>query len=121
MPLSESILNNTLWNKFSLKFNNLRLEAHYQKHSFPQTLLQSRLALLLGAMMNEMYGILDFHLIPKELMAKITLIRISATMMGRCVPAGVLPDASTFATVFALRCGSRSLYFSSNRRGFLPE
>lgn len=81
MPLSESILNNTLWNKFSLKFNNLRLEAHYQKHSFPQILLQSRLALLLGAMMYEMYGILDFLLIPKEMMAKITLIRISATMM----------------------------------------
>lgn len=81
MPLSETLLNNTLWNKFSLKFNNLRLEAHYQKHIFPQLIIQSRLALLLGAMMYEMYGILDFLLIPKDILVKITMIRISATMI----------------------------------------
>lgn len=81
MPLSESILNNTLWNKFSLKFNNLRLEAHYQKHTFPQLLIHTRLALLLGAIMYETYGILDFLLIPKEMLIKITMIRVLTTMI----------------------------------------
>ena len=78
MPLSESILSNTSWNKFSLKFKNLRLEAHYKKHTFPRLLTQSRLALLLGALMFEVYGVLDFLLIPKELLGKVTLIRTSA-------------------------------------------
>ena len=32
-----------------------------------------------------------------------------------------LPETSTLATVSAYRAGSRSLYFSSNRRGYFPE
>lgn len=79
MPLSESILSNTLWNKFSLKFENLRLEAHYKKHTFPRMLAQSRLALILGALMYEMYGVLDFLLVPKNIIDKIEFIRITTT------------------------------------------
>lgn len=79
MPLSESILSNTTWNKFSLKFNNLRLEAHYRTHSFPRILAQSRLALILGVLMYEMYGILDFLLVPKDVLNKIEFIRITTS------------------------------------------
>ena len=81
MPLSASILSNTLWSKFSLKFNNLRLEAHYKKHIFPRLLTQSRLALLLIAMMYELYGILDFLLAPKDLLGQIAMIRTSTTFI----------------------------------------
>src|ERR1700722_17584864 len=41
-------------------------------------------------------------------------------MIGRCVPAGVLPDARIFRTSEAYRSGFSSLYLSSKRRGFLP-
>lgn len=80
MPLSESILSNTTWNKFSLKFNNLRLEAHYKTHSFPRILSQSRLALVLGILMYEMYGILDSLLVPKNVLHKIEFIRSTTTI-----------------------------------------
>ena len=80
MPLSESILSNTTWNKFSLKFNNLRLEAHYQTHTFPRILSQSRLALVLGILMYEMYGILDSLLVPKDVLYKIEYIRSTTTI-----------------------------------------
>lgn len=79
MPLSESILSNTAWNKFSLKFENVRLEAHYKTHTAPRLLSQSRLALILGALMYEMYGILDFLLVPKNIIDKIEFIRICTT------------------------------------------
>ena len=79
MPLSESILSNTAWNKFSLKFESLRLEAHYKTHTAPRLLSQSRLALILGALMYEMYGILDFLLVPKNIIDKIEFIRITTT------------------------------------------
>ncbi len=79
MPLSESILSNTAWNKFSLRFESARLEAHYRTHIAPRLLAQSRLALILGALMYEMYGILDFLLVPKNIIDKIEFIRISTT------------------------------------------
>ncbi|MBA3696847.1 MAG: hypothetical protein H0W85_08875 [Methylotenera sp.] len=79
MPLSESILSNTGWNKFSLKFENLRLEAHYKTHTFPRLLSQSRLALILGALMYEMYGVLDHLLVSKNILNRIEFIRISTT------------------------------------------
>ncbi|HSI43333.1 MAG TPA: GGDEF domain-containing protein [Methylotenera sp.] len=79
MPLSESILSNTAWNKFSLRFESARLEAHYKTHTAPRLLAQSRLALILGALMYEMYGILDFLLVPKNIIDKIEFIRISTT------------------------------------------
>jgi len=41
--------------------------------------------------------------------------RISATMMGRWVPAGVWPRARTLSCSAAKRPGSSSLYFSSKR------
>ena len=41
-------------------------------------------------------------------------------MIGRCIPAGVLPEAMTLAMVSACCAGLCSLYFSSNRRGFRP-
>ena len=41
-------------------------------------------------------------------------------MIGRCVPAGVLPDARTFCTSEAYRSGFSSFYLSWNPRGFLP-
>lgn len=80
MPLSESILSNTTWNKFSLKFNNLRLEAHYKTHTFPRILTQSRLALVLGILMYEMYGILDSLLVPKNVLHQIEFIRSTTTI-----------------------------------------
>ena len=45
---------------------------------------------------------------------------ISGTMIGRCVPAGVLPLAMTLATSPAYFSGWCSLYFSSKLRGFFP-
>ena len=44
----------------------------------------------------------------------------SSTMIGRCMPAGVLPDARTFCTSAGYRSGFSSLYLSWNARGFLP-
>ncbi len=79
MPLSESILSNTAWNSFTLKFENVRLEAHYKTHSAPRLLSQSRLALILGALMYEMYGILDYLLVAKNIIDKIEFIRITTT------------------------------------------
>lgn len=81
MPLSESILSNIKWNSFSLRFNSPRLESHYKKHTFASMLLQSRLGLLLGAMMYEIYGILDYMLVTKDLLAQVTLIRVSTTFL----------------------------------------
>ncbi len=81
MPLSASMLSNPLWNKFSLHFNNTRLEAHYKKHIFPRILNQSRLALLLIAMLYELYGILDYLLAPKNLLGQITVIRSATTFV----------------------------------------
>jgi len=46
--------------------------------------------------------------------------RTSATMTGTCDPAGVFPEANTFATVPGYFSGASSLYFSSNLRGFFP-
>ena len=47
--------------------------------------------------------------------------KISATMIGRWVPAGVFPLAITFATSSTYRSGWCSLYFWSNCRGFFPS
>ena len=44
----------------------------------------------------------------------------SSTMIGRCMPAGVLPDARTFCISAGYRSGFSSLYLSWNSRGFLP-
>ncbi len=41
-------------------------------------------------------------------------------MIGRCMPAGVLPDATIFSTSAANRSGFSSLYFSWKARGFFP-
>lgn len=41
--------------------------------------MQSRLALLLGAMMYEIYGVLDYMLVSQELIALIFVIRLSTT------------------------------------------
>ena len=79
MPLSSSILSNTQWHKLSLKFKHARLEAHYKHYIFPRLIKQSRLALLLGAMMYEIYGILDFMLVPKEILSQIATIRVTTT------------------------------------------
>jgi diguanylate cyclase len=79
MPLCESILCNSRWSEYSLIFNNSRLEAHYKHYSFPRLLSQARLALLLGAMMYEMYGILDFLLISRSVLSQITMIRSITT------------------------------------------
>jgi diguanylate cyclase (GGDEF)-like protein len=79
MPLSESILSNNRWSEYSLTFLNSRLEAHYRHYSFPRLLSQARLALLLGAMMYEMYGILDFLLVEKSMLSQVTIIRTVTT------------------------------------------
>ncbi|MGB2832160.1 MAG: GGDEF domain-containing protein [Methylotenera sp.] len=81
MPLSASILSDNLWNNLSLKFNNARLEAHYKKHIFPRLLTQSRLALLLIAMMYELYGVLDYLLAPQNLLGQIAVIRTTTTFI----------------------------------------
>ena len=41
-------------------------------------------------------------------------------MIGRCMPAGVLPDARIFCTSAGYRSGFSSLYLSWNSRGFFP-
>ena len=46
--------------------------------------------------------------------------RISATQIGRCMPAGVCPRAITLCSSAAWCAGSSSLYFSSKRRGCVP-
>ena len=81
MPLSASMLGDSVWNKFSLKFNNSRLEAHYKKYIFPRLLKQSRLSLLLIAMMYELYGVLDYLLAPQNLLSQITFIRSATTFV----------------------------------------
>lgn len=81
MPLSESMLINNRWSEYSLSFKNSRLEAHYKHYSFPRLLSQARLALLLGAMMYEMYGILDFLLVAKSMLSQVTFIRTITTFM----------------------------------------
>ncbi len=81
MPLSESILSNISWNKFSLKFINSRLEAHYQQRSYPSLLTHSRIALLLGAIMYQIYGILDYLLIPPEDVGEIIIIKTFTTFL----------------------------------------
>lgn len=81
MPLSAAILSDNLWSNFSLQFHNSRLEAHYRKHILPRILTQSRLALLLIAMMYELYGILDYLLAPQQLLEKITVIRSATTFI----------------------------------------
>ena len=81
MPLSASLLSNPVWSNFSLQFDNSRLEAHYKKHILPRVLTQSRLALLLIAMMYELYGVLDYLLAPEQLLGQITVIRSATTFM----------------------------------------
>lgn len=80
MPLSESILSNTSYNKFSLKFTNVRLEAHYQQRSYPSLLKHSRVALLLGAIIYQIYGVLDYLLIPPEGIGEIIIIKTVTTI-----------------------------------------
>jgi diguanylate cyclase (GGDEF)-like protein len=75
------MLGDSVWNKFSLKFNNSRLEAHYKKYIFPRLLKQSRLSLLLIAMMYELYGVLDYLLAPQNLLSQITFIRSATTFV----------------------------------------
>ncbi len=79
MPLSESILNNISSDKFSLKFINLRLEAHYQQRSYPGLLIHSRIALLLGAIIYQIYGVLDYLLIPPEEVGEVIIIKTFIT------------------------------------------
>ncbi len=79
MPLSASLLSDNLWSNLSLQFKNTRLEAHYKKHIMPRLLTQSRLALLLIAMMYELYGVLDYLLAPQQLLERITVIRSATT------------------------------------------
>jgi diguanylate cyclase (GGDEF)-like protein len=79
MPISESILSNNRWSEYSLTFKNSRLEAHYKHHTFPRLLSQARLALLLGAMMYEMYGVLDYLLVTHAALSQITIIRTVTT------------------------------------------
>lgn len=79
MPLCDSILGNNRWSILSLKFLHPRLEAHYRKYNLNSVLIQSRLALLLGAMLYEIYGVLDYILVSEELIALIFAIRLSTT------------------------------------------
>ena len=81
MPLSASILSNTKWHKFTLVFNSERLEAHYTKYIRQELTKHIRIALLLGIVMYEIYGILDFLLVPKEILGKIATIRIANSFL----------------------------------------
>lgn len=79
MPLCESLLTNTKWNNCTLRFAHRRLEQHYKKHQFNNVLMQSRLALLLGALIYGIYGMFDYMLLSKEVIASVTIIRLLTT------------------------------------------
>jgi len=81
MPLAASILSNTRLCPYSLRFYSARLEAHFHRNQYPRLLKNIRLALLLGALVYEVYGVLDFLLVPKTLLNEVALIRISSTAM----------------------------------------
>lgn len=81
MPLAASILSNTRLCPYSLRFYSGRLEAHFHRNQYPRLLKNIRLALLLGALVYEVYGVLDFLLVPKTLLNEVALIRISSTAM----------------------------------------
>ena len=79
MPLCESLLTNTKWNNCTLRFTHHRLELHYKKHQFNNVLMQSRLALLLGALIYGIYGIFDYMLLSKQVIAPVAVIRLFTT------------------------------------------
>jgi hypothetical protein len=81
MPLVASILSDTRLCIYILRFYSARLKAHFYRNQYPRLLKNIILALLLGTLVYEVYGVLDFLLFSQRLPNEVALVRISSNAM----------------------------------------
>ncbi|MCB5189610.1 GGDEF domain-containing protein [Methylobacillus arboreus] len=81
MPISQNLLWSASLRKWTLSFQNERLEALYQLHAISSLRKHSRLALVVGAVMTMLYGLLDPLFVKPEAFVHVWYIRTMAVML----------------------------------------
>lgn len=99
MSLSQDLLGTAASHKWKLRFEDEPLEADYQAYTHPSLRRHARLALLVGATMYMLYGLLDPLFVKPEVFVHVWYIRIMVVML--------------FCAVFWI---SFSEYFSRNNQ-----
>ncbi|HEY8118025.1 MAG TPA: GGDEF domain-containing protein [Methylophilaceae bacterium] len=74
MTISHQLLQSASLDPWALSFKNKRLEFLYLRYALPNLSRQARIALLVGAMMYGLYGVIDSLLIPAEAMGPVWFI-----------------------------------------------
>jgi len=85
MSINRELIDSARLNPLTLRFENARLEQFYRQHDLPRLRLQARIALLLGAVLYGVYGVMDFLFIPTEDYIKALYIHIMALIIAFCV------------------------------------
>ncbi|MBL8506121.1 MAG: diguanylate cyclase [Methylobacillus glycogenes] len=81
MPISQNLLWSASLRKWTLSFQNERLEALYQLYAMPSLRRHSRLALLVGAVMYMLYSLLDPLFVTPEAIVSVWYIRTMVVML----------------------------------------
>lgn len=81
MPISQNLLWSASLRKWTLSFQNERLEALYQLYAMPSLRRHSRLALLVGAVMYMLYSLLDPLFVTTEAIVSVWYIRTMVVML----------------------------------------
>ncbi|MCB5184529.1 GGDEF domain-containing protein [Methylobacillus gramineus] len=81
MPISQNLLWSASLRKWTLNFQNDRLEALYQLYAIPSLRRYSRVALLVGAIMYMLYGLLDPLFVIPEAVISVWYIRTMVVML----------------------------------------
>ncbi|MDR5171646.1 diguanylate cyclase [Methylobacillus flagellatus] len=81
MPISQNLLWSASLRKWTLSFENERLEALYQLHAISSLRRHSRLALVVGAVMTMLYGLLDPLFVKPDAFVHVWYIRTMAVML----------------------------------------
>ncbi|ABE49953.1 MULTISPECIES: GGDEF domain-containing protein [Methylobacillus] len=81
MPISQNLLWSASLRKWTLSFENERLEALYQLHAISSLRRHSRLALVVGAVMMMLYGLLDPLFVKPDAFVHVWYIRAMVVML----------------------------------------
>lgn len=81
MPISQNLLWSASLRKWTLNFDNERLEALYQLHAISSLRRHSRLALVVGAVMTMLYSFLDPLFVKPDAFVHVWYIRTMVVML----------------------------------------
>lgn len=85
MPISHHLLRSASLQPWTLSFRNKRLESFFHRYALPNLRRQARIALLVGAGMYGLYGLLDVLLIPPEEMKFVWFILLGVIAVALAV------------------------------------